>query len=388
MSRILWFHPRFPWPPRHGGDLRTTGLIDCALSAGHEVLIVTPEGEGAPHRLKLHTSGFASRRGAGLVATKVLSRHPLRSPRTSHNERRRLALRISEFEPELAVVSEVMSWSVARDLLPGGVPFIYDSPNVESRLFAELADAASGIDKVTLWIDTRRVTLAERQLVLRAATVMAVSGDDAAALDAGGQAGSVVVQNSVPTPAQAAVPARAEPIVLFVGTLDYPPNQAAVVELMDRVMPHVRRRVGAARLQLVGRRPPTALVRRAERTPWLDLAEDVPDVGPFYRTARCVVLPIRTGSGTNLKTLEAFSYGVPVVGTPVALRGLERPEEYARVAETDQDLAAAATLLLSQPEVAARLGAAGRRHFVDHLAWTTGPGKRLDDVIRSLGARS
>lgn len=278
-----------------------------------------------------------------------------------------------------------MSWSIAHDLVPAGVPLVYDAQNVESQLFAELAASAQGADRVTFRIDARRVAKAENELVGRAHTVMAVSSDDAASLAGDGLAAKVVVQNSVPRPGVVAEPDKSELVILFVGTLDYPPNENAVVELVDEVMPAIRRKVGWARLQIVGRRPTTQLLHRVANTPWLSLAEDVVDVGPYYQRARCVILPIRMGSGTNLKTLEALAFGVPVVGTKTAMRGLERPDDFVLVADTGQDLADAAVDLLTRPQEAARLGAAGRREFIERLAWNAGPQSRLDEMLRGLG---
>jgi len=47
----------------------------------------------------------------------------------------------------------------------------------------------------------------------------------------------------------------------------------------------------------------------------------------LYSRACVVVIPLRRGTGTSLKTIEAMAYGCPVLGTPVAFRGLPvRPE--------------------------------------------------------------
>jgi glycosyltransferase involved in cell wall biosynthesis len=46
------------------------------------------------------------------------------------------------------------------------------------------------------------------------------------------------------------------------------------------------------------------------------------NVTDFYRSVGRVVVPLLNGSGVSLKTLEAASYGVPVISTPVGVRGI------------------------------------------------------------------
>jgi glycosyltransferase involved in cell wall biosynthesis len=49
----------------------------------------------------------------------------------------------------------------------------------------------------------------------------------------------------------------------------------------------------------------------------------VPDstLDALYREALVVVVPLRSGTGVSVKTFQAFSYGKPVVSTPVGVRG-------------------------------------------------------------------
>lgn len=384
MSRVVWFHPR-PWgPPQGGGDLRTQGLVTCAVAAGHQVLMVVPEGD-AKAQTGVSVATYAGPRGAGLAMAKVLSGHPLRSPRATRAERSALAARISDFAPDVAVVSEVMGWSVACGLVPPRLPLVYDSQNLEGPLFRRLARDARGVlDRVTLAVDARRVASEEDGLLTRADRVLAVSAQDRDAFLIKRPGLQVVVApSSVPTPPDPAVPAAAGPLVLFVGTLDYGPNVAAVLELAETILPEVRRTV-AARLRVVGRRAVPAIRDLAGRHTWLELVEDAPDLARHYRSARCVVLPIRSGGGTKLKAYEALSWGVPVVSTPEAVAGIDLVVGDVLLASAPDELAAHATSVLADDRVAAELGARARATFLARLSWETATCDPLDRVLRGL----
>jgi glycosyltransferase involved in cell wall biosynthesis len=79
--------------------------------------------------------------------------------------------------------------------------------------------------------------------------------------------------------------------------------------------------------------------------------------------------PMRIGSGTNLKLLEFLAWQVPVVSTPFGARGIDvRDGEHLRLAEPD-DLAAALTEVLADPDGAARRAVAGHHLVAARYAW-------------------
>ena len=358
------------------------------MDAGHEVLVVQPGPLGAAPPAGLEVIETPVRHGASLAFAKVLSGSPLRTARVSVTGRNVAARAIRSFEPDLAVISDLLSWPVAGPLLPD-VAWIFDSHNVESDLFAQMAGTASGLfDRVTLAVDRRRVARQEREVVGAADAVLAVSQEDADALQRLGQPrrDPVVVPSSVPDPGIARE-FVADPTVLFVGTLDFPPNVEAVTELINGVMPRVRDHVPDALLRVVGRKPTAAVRSLLAGASWVDFAEDAPNVDVHYRQARCVILPIRSGGGSRLKVYEALAHGVPVVGTDRAFAGIPLEANAVVRAETVHDLVEGAVRLLTDDSFARDAGAAARAEFVDRLSWQHA-GAPLLDLIEQLTARA
>lgn len=311
-------------------------------------------------------------RGVFGIAAKAVSRFPLRTPRPTASAVRRARAELERFRPDVSVVSDVLAWSLASRLLPAK-PWIYDAHNVETALYRSFRDSASSIgNRVTFAIDYRRVAANERQALTLASALVAVSEEDANGLGAIARVPrSVVVPSSVPLPEHPCKPAEAAPVVLFVGSLDYPPNVAALEELVTAVMPAVRARRADARLVVVGRRPPRLVRGLLSESSWSELREDVADLGPSYRAARCVILPIRSGGGSRLKVFEALSYGLPLVATSMAIMGVPlTPGEDVLVASKPEDLARAAVRLIDDNDEAERLGAAGRETFITSLSWS------------------
>lgn len=392
MTRIVWFHPRPLYPAANGGDVRTAGLIECATLGGHEVLLVVPGTGPHPDGARVPQIELVRPRPLSLAAKKVLSNQPLRSPRTMRQSGRSASSRILQFQPELAVVSEVMAWSMAKDLLPPGTPWIYDAHNIESTLFADLARGATGMwARMTFAVDAFRVRRVEKLLLQSATLVTAVSEADAAGLRAISARRDIrihVVPSSVPSPRERAPVEQAGPSALFVGTLDYAPNVDAIEELITQVWPRIRA-TSPARLIVVGRRPSRRLRELIETVDWVELHENAADLEPFYRSARCVVLPLRSGGGTKLKVYEALAYGAPLVATPEAVAGIDIGEgEGVEIASDPPQIAERVLALMRDPGSARALSETGRGVFLTRLSWETGVKSRLLEAVRLAVSRT
>jgi glycosyltransferase involved in cell wall biosynthesis len=115
-----------------------------------------------------------------------------------------------------------------------------------------------------------------------------------------------------------------------------------------------------AQLALVGRNPPPLV--EALAGPGVIVAGNAPSVQPWLDRAFASAIPLRAGSGTRIKILEAWAAGVPVVATRIAAEGLPyRDGHDLLLAETPGDFARALVKLHRDPKLAARLAAGGRK---------------------------
>lgn len=160
------------------------------------------------------------------------------------------------------------------------------------------------------------------------------------------------------------------PELLLVGGFGYPPNTAAAVRLVERILPRVRAELPDAVVTLVGRDLPPTLVarwRRAAGVEWLGVVDDLDEV--YLRPAICVVpYGTSTESGTPLKVAEAAARGLPVVATPNATAALGLADGvHVLSRETDAELAAAVVQLVREPRAAEDLVLAAHAWARAHL---------------------
>lgn len=113
----------------------------------------------------------------------------------------------------------------------------------------------------------------------------------------------------------------AVPTVMFQGTLRYPPNADAASFLSSEIAPRLAALVPGVRIRLVGVAPPS-LEAQVGNPPLVTVVGSVPDMADELARADLVVVPLRFGSGTRIKILEAFAHRIPVVSTSFGAEGL------------------------------------------------------------------
>lgn len=159
-----------------------------------------------------------------------------------------------------------------------------------------------------------------------------------------------------------------DPVLLFVGNFEHPPNVEAAVRLVRGVLPQVHRTHPDAVAQIVGASPTPAVL--ALRGRHVHVAGDVDDVAPYLSRASVVVVPVGTGGGTRVKVLEALAAGRPIVATSRATEGIDvHHGVHVVVADRDGDIAAAVSRLLDDEQERRALGTRAHQWARRELSW-------------------
>lgn len=195
-------------------------------------------------------------------------------------------------------------------------------------------------------------------------TVFCVSSLDASSMGPS----AVVVPNGVDLDRFRLSPVPDSFDVVFTGSLHFLPNVDGLEWFCGDVWERVRALVPSATFHVVGR----DVIPRVEalaRHPGVEIHADVESVVPYLDRAHVVVVPLRMGSGTRLKALEAFAVGRPVVGTSIGLAGLGiRANEHALVADSAQEFAAAVVGVLRNERAVDGLIESGRK-LAESFSW-------------------
>ncbi len=255
---------------------------------------------------------------------------------------------------------------------------IVDVVDVDSEKWREYGARAGG---PMGWVYRReaRLTLAlERRIAGASDATIFVSEPEAALFRSlmTGPAGRILgVSNGVDFDYFDPAVARAAPFdtgganFVFTGTMDYKPNEDAVVWFARAILPVIRQSLPGAVFHIVGASPSAEVLRLAE-IEGVRVTGRVADVRPYMAHATACVAPLRIARGIQNKVLEAMAMGKAVIVTPEALEGIEaEPGAEVMLARGAEGIAAAAAALARAPDVAARIGRAARRRIQAYYSW-------------------
>jgi sugar transferase (PEP-CTERM/EpsH1 system associated) len=395
--KILYVCHRFPYPPKRGGKIRPYNMIRH-LARRHEVHVASlarsqeeaTEGEGLRDFCARYEMSVVS---APLQIARMLLRLPTLAPssfgyfRSSQLARRiRDALAHESFDLIFVHCSSVAPY-VER---VAGIRKILDFGDMDSQKWLEYARYKPFPLSLGFALEGRKLEREERRLARRFDLCTATTRAEWETLESY-RTGVPTdwFPNGVDADYFSPTDAPSDPnTIVFVGRMDYYPNQECMFDFCARTLPLLKSRRPGTRLVIVGADPSPA-VRRLAEIEGVTVTGSVPDVRPYVRNAALMVAPLNIARGTQNKILEAMAMGVPVVTSKVAAGGVVAlPDEHYLVATNPAEYAAAIERIAGDPAERARLAAAGRARMLSHHAWERSM-RRLDAIIeRCLAERS
>jgi glycosyltransferase involved in cell wall biosynthesis len=333
--RILFLQKRPLYPPMTGGQIRTLNVVRH-LARWHDITYLC-------NVQKHERNDLPKMEALGLELETISWREaPRRSPRFYFDLLQNLASPYpfnvdKDYDPQLrARTRELLAGKpfdlvicdfvqMARNLigLPASASLLFQH-NVEAQIFERHSRQDEGwLRRKYMTIQWRKMRKFEASAGRQFDGVVAVSEEDRRKFEREYGWNHVrVIDTAVDTEYFAPRTAPdAEVRVVFVGSLDWLPNEDGVRYFVEQVWPAIRAERPNARFQAVGRSPSAAL-RRLASAPGVEIVGTVPDVRPYIAAATVVVVPLRVGGGTRMKIYEAMAMRRAVVSTTLGAEGL------------------------------------------------------------------
>lgn len=363
---LLVLATKAPWPPVDGGRFLLGNTLKALSEAGCRATLVAPVDPAAFDlaRVAAELSAWCvprlvpaapARPAAALVRS--LGRVPFSIARHSLAAVRREVERALAAERfDLVHAEQLQALPQAEPAFARGIPVVLRAQNVESDLWAATARRRSGLKGKGLAFEARRLARWEGAAIRRAAATFALSAEDAARLQDLAEGGGRVRVARAAFPDLPAGTGRwpGDPAIVVLGSRGWLPNEDAVDWFLEEVWPATRAALPGAVLHLFGADAPAS--------PGVVLHPSPEDSAEAFAPGSVLAVPLRIASGVRIKVLEAWARGVPVVGTPAALSGLEVEDgEEALVAQEPRDFAQALARLHAEPGLRERIIEGGRQ---------------------------
>lgn len=179
----------------------------------------------------------------------------------------------------------------------------------------------------------------------------------------------VIVPNGVSLTPPIEPAARDAHRLVYNGSPTYAPNLDAVTFFAADILPRIRSRLPDARLAVTGKTDGVPL-DHLTRAPGISFTGWLPDIRTFVAASRVCAVPLREGSGTRLKILEAMALGTPVVATTKGAEGLAVTDGQDILLADDPAAFADATVrLLTDDALHARIACRARATVAARYDW-------------------
>ena len=429
--KILFLSPTVPFPLTDGGRIRVFNLLKQIAQKSDVTLlaletqptdaegIVQLQQLGVQAHLVLNASTLP-RVSFGTLVTAFLKRQPLTVARYNLPAYRQKFRELMATETFDLVHYEM--FHTAQFHTETRLPGVLSQQNVDSAIWRRLcSETVNPFYKYASWTQQRAFQRYERVMTPKFDMVTCTSDIDAAVFqqhcadysrrspppldNTPAKQGQIppccplieIIPNGVDvTHYQPNFAHEAPAHLIYIGSIDWYPNEDAVSFFADEVLPKIHERIKAitpalrghlpppeVKFSIVGGNPSRRVQKLADRQ-GIVVTGRVADIKPYFEEATVFVVPLRIGSGTRLKILEALAMGKAIVSTSVGAEGLAlRNGEEIFIADEPTAFADAVTRLLTDALLRRRIGENGRARVERDYDWRS-IGAKLHTLYESL----
>lgn len=386
---ILFLSTRLPYPPKNGHFQRTYNVIRH-LSRIHNVYLIAFYSKGLTKQQKqeyltemekvcseCHAFSIPAEYSriplAGLFLKSFISRKPLiahkYSLRVADNCIRKILERVAiDF-----VHYDLLPLAEYRDNLKN-LPDLMTEHNVEYLRYSRWIDKERNpITRYYINSQHKKLKAYELDTVASFGKCVVVSEYDKSVLQH--QAPNTdfcVVPNGTDEEYFKPMAVDMKPNTLvWVGGMSQWPNRDAIKYFVQEIFPLICNHVPDSIFHLIGKDPVPAL----KATPLkkkIKVHGFVDDARPIVGFSLVYVAPIRIGSGTKLKILDAMAMGKCVVTTSIGIEGIEADHgKEVFICNTPRDFANTIITLFGDIELVRHIGENARKVILEKYAWST-----------------
>jgi len=381
---ILFLSTENPYPPDGGHHLRTFNVLKI-LSRRHQIYFVgfaqnksefkyIPEIKKFCETVDIYeVSKTGYNKSFFLLACKTLfSKYPLIAQRYFVQEaRERIEQILDQYSIDL-VHMDMLALGLYKSILKD-TPVILTNHNVESlRIYRWMQIEKNLFIKSFLFYQYLKLRAFEQSICPKFDRCIVVSEYDKNYLkNLCGIDNFAVIPNGVDTcyfkPESTEVK---KDHLVWVGGMTGPYNSDAVDFFVQKIWSLIKYKVPGATVDFAGGGPTQTLRNRALEDKSVQVLGFVPDIRPIVQRASVFIAPIRVGSGTKIKVLNAMAQGKPVVATTTAAEGIDvTPEENILIADDPGEFAEKVVYLLNHEEIARKIGTKARELIEKKYSW-------------------
>ena len=392
---ILFLSITVPFPPNDGGRIRILNLLK-QISSKNQIsflaLETTPtDSEGIAYLRDLGIDAHLVQQAPNLPPLRpntalraFIERQPITVARyyfPAFKQKLHSLLAHSDFDLIDHEYLHTAPYRVKSDL-----PTLLTAHNVDSHIWFRLCQQTDNpVRKFLFWTQKHLFDRYERRILPNFDAIACTSETDRAILQSICPNVTIeVIPNGVDLELyQPNHALEEEASLVFTGSMDWYPNEDAVIYFADEIFPLIKARRADVKFYIVGQYP-TNQVRKLAEQPGIIVTGRVDDPKPYIARATVYVAPLRIGSGTRLKILEALAMEKAVVSTTIGEEGLNLIDgEEIIITDEPMRFADAVVQLIGGKQMRRQLGKKGWKHVEADYDWQR-IGEKLHQLYESI----
>ena len=395
---ILFLSTENPYPPDHGHHIRTYNILR-RLARNNDIFFIGFAKHENELKYNKNLQEFCKTVDVFLLPQGIFkwrvykslffnffSRIPYSAKRFLHDDaKKKIRIIIEKYNIDL-VHCDMLHLGVYYNEI-STLPKVLTNHNVESlRAYRWFKVEKNLLLKFYLYLQYIKLYYLEKKICPKFDKCAVVSNyDKEVLLEICGKDNFIAIPNGVDSDYFKASNGNVVPkSLIWTGGMNGPYNRDAVDYFLEKIFPLIQAKIPEVRVSFVGKSPTDNLVEKAKRNPKIIIEGYVEDVRPFVDKAAIFIAPIRSGSGTKIKILNALSQAKPVITTTVGAEGIEITEnENIMIADDPQQFAEKTIYLLENPDVAKKMGQKGRKLIEEKYDWNIIE-KQMNEVYERL----
>lgn len=370
--KVLIIGSRVPWPLRDGGAIATYNLLKGLSESGVEVSFLTlntnkhfaEDNEIFEQLDFLEVIGYRNIDTSVKILPALLNLFSSRSYNIdrfiSSGFREDIIEELNDKKYDLIQFEGLFVASYAEGL-DTALPKVLRQHNIEYKIWESLAETCKpGLKKWYLKLLSRRLRKFEHQILKHFDAVVSITEDDGKEIEAMGYKG---LNLTIPAGIEVKSIPTASPdynTLYHVGSMEWMPNLQAMEWFRYSIWPIIEKAHKEATFYMAGKNMPASSF--SWQNSRFNVAGEIPDLNLFSSDKSILVVPLQSGSGIRIKTIEAMMAGKAVVTTSFGARGI--PLEHGKnclMADSETDFANAVLSLLNDTGLRNRIAENGRQ---------------------------
>lgn len=157
--------------------------------------------------------------------------------------------------------------------------------------------------------------------------------------------------------------------LVWVGGMTMWPNRDAIVYFLEEILPLLLKRKPNIEFRIIGNRPPSVLQKYSKKG-IVKVFGFVDDIRPIVNDSMVYIAPLRIGSGTKLKILDAMAMGKAIVTTSIGAEGIDvQHGKDIMIGDTPESFTDNIITLLEDRELNRDIGLAARKTVETLYGW-------------------